>query len=145
MALAAEVTARYPSARLIQLTNPGDQSAAAVDATVLGLAATDVEADFEVYAGVEYDNSEARHVSVAVWGVISKLAQWSEATGATAIALNDAWIERLEALAKVTGRDRIALSTSSLLTPTTEKPGTDDVPPWSDYPHFEDLRPEAPD
>jgi len=145
VALADEVTDRVPEARLIQLTNPGTQSAAAIDTTILGLACTDVAADFEIYAGVEYDNSEARHVSVGIWGVLAKLALWSEAAGATANAIDDKWIEKLEGLAKVTGRDRIALSTSSLLTPTDEKPGTDDVAPWADYTHFDDLRPDAPD
>jgi len=145
MALAAEVTARYPGSRLIQLTNPGDQSAAAVDATVLGLAVTDVQADFEIIAGIEYDNSEARHVSVAVWGVIAKLAGWSEAAGSTGVKLHEAWIERLEQLAKVTGRDRVPVTTSSQVTPTDERQTTETVRPWSDHPHFDDLVARPPD
>jgi len=144
MALAAEVTARYPSARLIQLTRPGTQTATTVDATLLGKACTDVEADFEIIAGIAYDNSDARHVSVAVWGVVSKLAQWSEAAGSTAIALADAWVERLEQLAKVTGRNRMVPKTKSVYTHTSEQQDAETVVPWDDWTNYDDLIPKDP-
>jgi len=144
VALADKATERY-ALRLKQLTNPGVQTAAAIDTDILGYACEDVEADFEIVAGIEYDNTEARHVSVAVEGVIAKLALRSEAAGATAIALNDRYIERLEALAKVTGRDRILPVSATQLTPTAEKTGTETVRPDFDRPNFDDLIPAAPD
>ena len=144
MALSDKATERY-SARLKQLTNPGVQAAAAINAAVLGYACDDVEADFETYCGVEYDNTVPRHVSVGVEGVIAKLAMRSEAAGATAIALHDRYIERLEALAKVTGRDRILPKSATQLTPTAEKVGTEIVTPDFDRPVFDDIIPAAPD
>ena len=146
MALSDEVTARYASARLIQLTNPGDQTATTVDTTFLGKAATDVEADFEIIAGVAYDNSEARHVSVGVEGVIAKLYQRGEAAGGDADARHSAYLDRLAQLAKVTGRNRIIPTTSSVLTPTSERTTTSEVvPPEFDWPNFDDLIPAPPD
>ena len=144
MALADKATERY-ALRLKQLTNPGVQAAAAINAAVLGCACEDVEGDFEIYCGVEYDNTNKRHVSVAVPGVIAKLALEAEAAGATAIALHDRYIERLEALAKVTGRDRILPKSATQLTPTAEKVGTEIVTPDFDRPVFDDIIPAAPD
>lgn len=137
MALIDEVKARYPDNRLKQLTNPGDESAAATDDTFLGYSVTDVEAEFEVYAGVAYDNSDARHVPVAVDGVIAKLYLRGETPGEKAQSLHDDYIERLRAVGKVTGRNRLKPQTSSQLTPTPEKDGTEVVRPWSDDANFD--------
>ena len=141
MALSDEVVSRFPSTnpRLKQLTNPGVQAASSVNTAVLDLASTDVEADFQTYAGVAYDNTEARHVSVGVWGVIAKLAMQGEAAGSTAIALDERWVEKLEALGKVTGRNRVKMSTKSTLTPTPEQQDAETVRPPFDWPIFDDI------
>jgi len=144
MTLATEVQARYPATRLVQLTNPGDESGTTLDATILGYAATDVQADFEIYAGVEYDGTDARHVSVAVEGVMAKLYQRTETPGSKADKLHDQYIERVRSLGKVTGRNRVTPTSSSVLTPTSEREGTETVRPDSDRPDFEDYVANAP-
>jgi hypothetical protein len=145
MALADEVQARYPANRLKQLTNPGNESAAAVNTTFLGYAVTDTQADFEVYAGVVYDPTDARHVQVACEGVIAKLYLRGETPGEKAQSLHDSYIERLKAVARVTGRDRLMPQTASQLTPTPEKTGSEVVRPWSDDANFDRNVAEPPD
>ena len=142
MALADEVEARYPLAVLVQLTNQNDQAASAIDATIMGLAVTDVL----TYCATTYDNSEAQHVTVAVEGVVAKLRKRSEAAGDVANAKHDAYIERLESLARVTGRDRITPKSTSVLTPSSERVAgsTDPVRPDTDRPDYEDLIPDEP-
>ena len=144
MALADEVEARYPASRLIQLTNANDQEAVAIDATRMARAVTDVQADFLTYTATTYDNAEAQHVVVAVEGVVAKLGQRVEAAGATADAKHDKYIERLEALAEVTGRDRITPKSKSILTPTPERTGTETVRPDTDRPDYDDIIPDGP-
>ena len=146
MALADEVEARYPESTLIQLTNPNDQDASAVDATILGLAVTDVQADFLTYTATTYDNSEAQHVAVAVEGVVAKLNMRKEAAGDVAVSKHDKYIERLEILAQVTGRDRITPKSTSVLTPSSERVAgsTDPVRPDTDRPDYDDLIPDEP-
>jgi len=145
MALVDQVTSRYPASRLKQLTNPNDQDATTVNATILALAAADVEADFKIYCATTYDNTDARHVAVAVDGVVAKLMGWTEAAGEGSIRRHDAYLDKLRALARVTGRDRISPKTLSPLTPTAEQEDTETVRPDTDRPNFEDLIPEAPD
>ena len=144
MALAAEVIARYPSSRLIQLTRQSNQSGSSINTTILGLAVDDVEADFQIIAGVEYDNSDARHVGVAVEGVIAKLARRAEAAGNTSEALHDAYLERLGQLAKVTGRDRIMPKTKSPYTVTSERDREETPRPWDDWPNYDDIQVNPP-
>lgn len=111
MALSDEVTSRYPAVRLAQLTNPGDPTGTgSVDTTVLGLAATDVEADFEFEGGVNYDNTNARHVAIAVEGVIAKLEIRTENPGSKAVADHDRYIERLRQLRRVLPKTKSTLS-----------------------------------
>jgi len=145
VALSDEVISRYANSRVKQLTNPGVQSPAGINAVILALAAGDVEEEFEEVVGVVYDNSNRKHVAIAVRGVIATLALQAEAAGATANALHERYIEGLERLAKVTGRDRIPVTTSSQVTPTDERQTTEIVRPWSDHPHFDDLVARPPD
>lgn len=144
MALTDEVQTRYSSARLIQLTGANDQDATAITAAKLSAASTDVQADFLIYCATTYDNSEPKHVAVAVAGVVAKLAMWADAAGSTAETLHDNYIQRLKDLAKVTGRDRVIPSTKSVLTPSAEQTGTETVRPDTDRDDFEDLLPDAP-
>jgi len=141
MALAAEVQSRYPSALLIQLTNPMNTAASSVNMTTLGLAATDVEADFQITAGVAYDGADARHVSVGIEGVIAKLL---ERTGhSDASAWRARYDSRLRDLAKVTGRDRILPTSDGILQPTEPQAGTI-VRPAFDDDVFDGFVPGAP-
>lgn len=143
MALSDEVKSRYPAGRLAQLTNPGASAEDTTTDATLDLAADDVEADFEIIAGVEYDNTDARHVSVAVEGVIAKLYMRTEAPG-NQEQRHVRYVERLEALARVTGRDRILPKTTSVLTPSDEQLGSETVRPDHDSTHYDDYIPHAP-
>jgi hypothetical protein len=138
MALSDEVISRYSSARLVQLTRHNNQAATTIDTDVLGFAATDVEADFRILAGVIYDGADARHVAVAVSGVVAKLYLRKEGAGDKAQSLHDAYEARMEQLAKVTGRNRIKPRTTSVLEPTVPDPNVTHRPD-TDRPTFDDL------
>lgn len=130
MALSDEVQSRYPSQILVNLTNPQSTTAATVNTTTLDLAATDVQADFKIHAGIAYDGTDARHVSVACEGVIAKLL---ERTGhAKAGEREESYFRRLKALANVTGRDRILPTSGSPLTPSTPDPNVTHRPSFDD-------------
>ena len=103
-----DTTARYSTQRIAELTNPQDPEPTTADAAKLALAATDVKADFEIEAGVLYDEADSRHVVVGTQGVIIKLRLRTDQAGATEEADHTKWIGRLKALARVTSRDRIA-------------------------------------
>lgn len=142
MALIDEVKARYSSAFLINLTNPNDETASAIDDTVLAAVCTDVAADFEIFAGVAFDSSDSRHVTTAVDGVIHKLVVRTGHSDESAEV--DRWERRLLALAKVTGRDRIAPATNSKLEPSQERRTGETVRPIFDDDRFDDLLLGAP-
>ena len=144
MALIDEVKARYTSARLIQLTNRGDKSASTIDDTLLGKAVTDAEAEFQMIAGVAYDNTLAIHVAAGVKGVIALLYAWGENPGTGAEKMWDDFEKAAERAAMVTGRNRVKPTTSSVLTPTSERQLNETVRPDTDRPNYEDLIPDAP-
>ena len=144
MALSDEVTSRYPNSRLIELTNAGDESASTINTTVLGLAATDAEAEFEEIAGLAYDGTDDRHVRAGVKGVIALLYKWGASPGAAADAAYDEFKEACESVGRVTGRNRVKPTTSSVLTPTSEQQGTETVRPDTDRDHYDKLVPDAP-
>ena len=134
MTLAAKVTARYPSQLLVNLTNPNSTDAGTtINTTILGLATTDVEADFQIHAGTTYDDTDARHVTVATEGVIARLMEWTGHAGAE--QQKDRYMSRLNALEAVTGRNRILPQSDSVLAPTdpddslTQRPDFDE-PKW---------------
>ena len=141
MALSDRVTERFSAQFMVSITNPDDQDAASINTTLLGYAATDVEADFKVYAGIEYDETEDTHVSVAVQGVILKL-QNRRSQGEP--RSDDNWIERLKALAMVTARDRISPVTDSILSPSDRSDETTPIRPIFDPDNFEDITPTTP-
>jgi hypothetical protein len=132
MSLSAEVQSRYPAQRLVELTNPGSITATTVNTTILGLAATDVEADFQIVAGIAYDGTDARHVKTAVEGVVLRLMEWLAVGTKAAETIQGRWKQRLEDLAKVTGRDRPHFQTTSDLTPSEEVPSGETVRPKFD-------------
>jgi len=63
------VTARIALNVLSNLTNDKPVSPAAIDTTMLELGVTDVTTDWLTYAQVEYDETNARHISLCVRGV----------------------------------------------------------------------------
>lgn len=114
MALAHEVKARYATVELVQLTQLNSTAAgASIDDTVLGYAVADIQASFEQYAGVAFDDSDARHVAVAVAGVVVLLQLRKRATVQELDPEWQAWLNRLRELGQVTGRNRIVPNSSS--------------------------------
>lgn len=140
MALADEVTARYSDQELIELTNPEDGTATTINTTLLGYAVTDVQAEFEIRQIGEYDASDAKHVTVAVEGVLARLKTFAR-TGKVGGSGNDEWewwIEnRCKALAKVAGMKKVTAQTSTETTQSSELPdGVTTVRPWADSVRF---------
>ena len=76
MALSDDVTNRMASQRLIEVTNDRDSTATTVDTTILGYAATDISADFELLSSENYDSTNAVHVAIAVPAVMGKLYEY---------------------------------------------------------------------
>jgi len=143
VALEDEVKDRYGDEHLVNITNPFDEDPTTIDAARLSKAARDVEADFEVYAQVEYDGADARHVSLACEGVVLKLlvragelkpkeeADWRK---------NDL----KEGLALVTSRDRILPTSGSELTVPSERTSDEDVYADFDRTRFRRIVPSSP-
>lgn len=121
MALSDRVTERYGTQGLVELTNPGDTSATTADTDRLGYACTDAAADLEIYAGVAYDETDARIVAVAVEGAVYHLRRKLRPGDPANAQLRKEWLEQLEGLGRVTGRNRISPRTNSLLDPTRER------------------------
>ena len=76
--------------------------------------------------------------------MIAKLSIRSEAAGSRADAIWDAAIQSMQALGKVTGRNRITPISKSVLTPTSEEQGETPVRPHTDWPDFDRLAPNPP-
>ena len=141
MSLVSNVQSRYGDQYLVNLTNPGDNTATTIDSTRLALAATDVEANFEIFAGVEYDDTDPQHVTVGVEGVEVLL---KFRAGHTTVEEWSDWIEkRLKPMSLVGARDRIMPTTNSEVTPTSES-DTGDGRPYFDSRRFRYLIPGRP-
>lgn len=143
MALATQVTNRTKTQHLVNLTNPNDRTATTVDTAYLDYAVTDVQADFEIEAEVEYDDTEPMHVSVGVQGVIAKLLMYAESGGAggTGEDAHTRWISRLRKLRSVTSRARVSPVTRSPLTPSDEQIDDEVVRPAFDRERFKRIAP----
>lgn len=138
MALTDEVESRYGAQFLVNLTNPYDD-ANAIDTTRFGLAATDVEDLFKIFAGLVYDSTDGMHNAIAVEGVIVLL---KIRTGLEKGSLKKEWVkEFLVPLSLVTSRDRVGPVTSSVLTQSTEESG---AKPHFDNERFADVLPTVP-
>ena len=143
MSLLLNVVARYGASYLANLTNPETPGATAYDATRLGYACTDVEALFRIHAGVEYSDSDARHVAVACPIVITMLE-----IGLGKIKRReamDAVVGSLGALGMVTGRAKVIPTTNSGLTPSPDiEGGTLTLAPAFDKDRFEKFLADGP-
>lgn len=122
MSLSTRVQARYSTQYLTNITNPQNSGGNSIDTTKFDAAITDVEAQFEIYAGTEYDDTNDRHGVVGVELVVSLLL-WRNGHGGGKERY-DAAIKALKALALVEGRDRIAMTSNSNMTATQEPLGT---------------------
>lgn len=119
MALADEIIARYSAARLAEWTNPDAPNASSYDATRLSKACTDATAKFLTHVGIAFDVTVAQHVEAAIPGVRAYLLVYLDQDGGEKAI--DRWIDnRLKPLARVTARDRLSPTTTSLLQPTVE-------------------------
>lgn len=141
MSLQSEVTSRVPNQTLVDLTNQKNTDATTVNTTILALACTDVTAEFSVVANQTLDLTDARHVPVAVAGVLMTLREWLPARPESADKDRERWVERCRALARVTSRDRIQITSSSELTPSEEVTGTESVRPYFDPADMRDFLP----
>jgi hypothetical protein len=141
MALSSQVTTRYSEQFLRSLTNPDASEASSNDSARLALACTDTEAQFEILTGAEYDDTDARHVSVGVEGVILALRErgGTSGIGDAVVSARARWEERCRALGRVTARNRMLPRTSSELTPSEEVTGTSEVRPDFDRENFGDY------
>jgi len=145
VALIDRVKARLPAELLRQLTQKDDRQPATIDDTVLGLAIDDVGADFKVYAGVAYDDADARHVVFAVRGVLLCLRLNQGRTEGAYERFAD-WQRSLdEHLRLVTGNDRISPKSSSALTPSDEASAGEIVRPYFDERVIDDVVPRQRD
>lgn len=140
MALDTQVTDRYSAVFLRNLTNPDDADATTNDTTRLARAVTDVQAAFETYAGVEYDDTDPKHVEVGVACVINYLKARGTAAGKKADALLDKCYERLDKLRNIQAGKRIQPKTSSTAVPVPRKAEA----PIFDHSRFSDIAPRPP-
>ena len=143
-----EVKKRYNEQFLIGLTNPNNRAAATLDTDAgspFDIAQIDVHADFEITCGVFFNVDDKRHVSVGVEGVIAKLSMRMNQAGDRSKSLVDAYVERLERLALVTGRNRLKPLSKSELQPSDEVPeGYSKVRPTFAGSRFWRLKPNGP-
>jgi len=140
MALWDEVTTRYSSQRLIQLTNPdvkpSGATALAVDQDRADAAVTDAEAMFETIVGAAFDIDDAQHVAEAVELVVTILsARGAQSTKAAEEMMRGARA-RLERLASATTRSRILPKSDS----TTEPTNPNEEQTGRVYPDFDRSR-----
>lgn len=131
MALTDEVQSRVPSQQLIELTNPRDTTASAIDSTVLAQAASSIEAYFGRDAEESYDSTVAIHVEVCVNGVIALLRLWADGLYEGTQDFWDSFRAECGRVRAVRSRARIEPSTTSLTnhstdTRTTIRPEFDD-------------------
>ena len=111
MSLLARYKERYPDQFVIETSNPRDETATTAGDPRIQFACDDVQGLLEVYAGVVYDETDARIVAVAVEGVAARLLVL---TGqARASDKWNAWIESARSLGTVTGRNKVLVETST--------------------------------
>lgn len=141
--LSADVQTRYGSQLLISLTNSDEKANAStsVNTTRLDAAADDVEAMFKIHAGVAYDSTDARHVAVAVEGVIALLRARGPLAGEKGTDAFSKWTKTLrDELGRVTGRNRIKPKTTVETTAESERPNGETIRPKFDWRTFEETQ-----
>jgi hypothetical protein len=143
MPLVARVQARYSNQRLTELTNAEDRNANTPSTEVLDAAASDIEAAFEVYAGVTYSDTTATHVLVAVEGVEALLIRRA-GNNTLAEARWNLWLDSLRALSRVEGRERIMPDSNTKLEPSEDDRLSSTPRPAFDDRRFDPFLPNTP-
>lgn len=145
MSLQTEVTSRYADAKLRRLTNPESRSPTSADATRLALACTDAESEFFRWTGVTFDVTNAQHVAAAVELVVLLLMERGTASVESTSQHRARTEQKLQGLAKVTGRDRPdPKSSGAALTLTPEVESGADVRPKFDSGYLRGYRAKRP-
>jgi hypothetical protein len=146
VAIADEVTARYSTQFLAQLTNPdATDNPTTVDTTYLGKATTDAQSRFKKIVDKTYDNTDADHVATIVETVVVVLMERAERWAGFIDKRREANDADLKALANITARDRIIpKSTSILETSSEDTAGVTDRPSF-DSKRFDDITPDDPE
>lgn len=145
MSLSANVTGRYSEEKLRQITNPDARGSTSNDTTRLAFAVTDAEAEFQRRTAVEYDDTNATHVDVAVDLVILKLMERGSAPESAIEARRTRVEAAFTSLARVTGRDRPSPSSSGYgLSHTSEVPDGGTAYPKFDPINLEGWRARGP-
>jgi hypothetical protein len=140
MGLADHVTARIPEIVLVQLTR-STPTATTIDTAILGYAVADVVGDLSTYAGVVYDDTDARHVAVSVRGVVITLLAYRGES--TALDRLDRWRQELaDGLRRVTHGQRLLPRSTSPYTPS-ELPAGATIRPETDPAWLAEILPAA--
>ena len=142
MPLSTHVQDRYSSQYLVELTNPQNRGATTVNTTILDNASADVDALFDVYSGVEYDDTDAQHIAVAVEGVIAFLMR---RTGQSAAESRiTAWVSSMRDLSRIEGRNRVTPDSTTRMQPSADDRLTSTPRPAFDDRRFDPFLPKAP-
>ncbi len=138
-ALDVEVTDRYSTQYIVNLTRPDDPSETTVDSDRMDAAVADTKADFIIEVGLEYAGAagDQTHIVIGVEGVIVHLLERTGRGEKTTRERYDRYIERLRSL-----RARILPGTTSKVIPTPERGNP--VRPIFDSPRFDGVNPDAP-
>lgn len=142
MPLSTHVQDRYSDQYLVELTNPQNRNATTVNTTLLDNASADVDALFDVYAGVAYDDTDAQHIAVAVEGVIAFLMRRTGQSAAEARIA--AWITSMKDLGKTEGRNRVTPDSTTRMQPSSDDRLTRAPRPAFDDRSFDSFLPKAP-
>lgn len=141
--LSAAFIARYSAAKVLNLSRPDDTSGTANDTVRIDAACSDAAADFEVYAGVVFDSTDARHIRIGCTRVFAILLERLGNEGAKELLKTTQFM--LLDLAKVSSRGRILPRTSSVTVPTSETAFDGATPrPDFDRSRFRDFVPGSP-
>lgn len=116
MTLAAEVTARLSTQYLTQITNPLAPGITVPDTDRLADACADVAAQFEVRGAGAFDATDAKHIAVAINGVVGTLLQWTGHSSEESQRQLERFEDGLKMLRRVQHANKVA--------PTTARTGT---------------------
>lgn len=134
MTLSADVQARIPASRLIQLTNLTSGPQISLTQSVLDAAIADAKADFAAYTKLAYDEANTQHTPVGVAGVLYYL---SRRKGLDVKVLGDEWYTLLERF----GVSNVIPASNCPYTSSTEPSG---MRPDMDRERFSDFVPLPP-
>jgi phage gp36-like protein len=145
MALKDEAIARYSLQTLLNLSNPDSAASVTNDTTRLDKAATDAEADFEMYTAVDFDITNPMHVSVGCEGVKLLLQERGAAADEDAEKFRKRWIEKLkDVAARIGGEQRILAQSTGIAAPSSEEVVGGTTRQKFDSEYFRDLTPGSP-